>query len=126
MFTHQTRHLHLPMMISTMRREGLGQIEYAYSDDFVSYPRDDWWQRYVYDSTQRGLDILGARYGQGDYASPDDPRFRQQRQPLPYVTTMNTPAPASQPRDDGFKISSQMAMLVVGGILLWSLGKSKR
>jgi hypothetical protein len=41
-------------------------------------PTDDWWQRYVYDSTQRGLDILGSRYGQGQYISPDDPRYRQQ------------------------------------------------
>lgn len=43
----------------------------------VGAPQDDWWQRYVYDSTQRGFDILGARYGEGEYISPDDPRFRR-------------------------------------------------
>jgi hypothetical protein len=60
---------------------GLGQFDIwrLEPDNYNFQPGqyDDWWQRYVYDSTQRGLDILGARYGQGQYASPDDPRYRQ-------------------------------------------------
>lgn len=33
------------------------------------------WGTYVPDVTARSLDILGARYGEGRYISPDDPRY---------------------------------------------------
>lgn len=32
-----------------------------------------WWGEPI----DRSLDILGARYGHGDYVSPDNPRYRQ-------------------------------------------------
>ena len=41
------------------------------------YQQDDWWQNYVYDTTTQSLDILGARYGNGAYVSPNDPRYQQ-------------------------------------------------
>ena len=99
---------------------GLGQFE----EDFM--PRqDDWWQRYVYDSTQRGLDILGSRYGQGQYLSPDDPRYRRSGSGGGYY-----PIGAGQPQygmspggvsSQGFQINWWTAALigvVVGSFLL--------
>jgi len=32
-----------------------------------------WWAQ----SINRGIDVVGARVGQGAYVSPDDPRYRQ-------------------------------------------------
>lgn len=126
MYTNQLKTLHTPMIVASITAErrsaGLGQLDYG--DNVFARPVDDWWQRYIYDSTQRGLDIVGARYGQGDYYSPDDPRYRTQTaRTLPSTTP--TAAPTAAPSMGGINISTNMAMLVVGGVLLFMLGKRR-
>lgn len=101
-------------------------------NDYYDQPgQDEWWQGYVYDSTQKGLDILGARYGENNYYSPDDPRFRQSgRAPVPvgnppqYVGGGQfVPGTVST---QGFQINWWTAAL--GGLLIGAfvLGKNRR
>jgi hypothetical protein len=136
MFAHQTVNLHLPMMIGAARDlikqgragSGLGQLDFGYGQNYL--PSDDWWQRYVYDSTQGALRVLGARYGEGEYYPVDDPRFRQVQQPLPSTNLTIRPTPTTntqtQPKEEGLTLTTNQIMLGVGGVLLFMLGKRGR
>lgn len=95
-------------------------------EDYLIMPgQDDWWQRYTYDTTQRGLDILGARYGDGDYYSPDDPRFRNNRSAGGYVAPTGqvgiSPGTVSH---QGFQVNWWATVL--GGVLVGAFLLGKR
>jgi hypothetical protein len=128
MFLHPTVNLHLPMIISgardlikkSRRAGGMGDLDFGSGSSLVG-SQDDWWQRYVYDSTQGALRVLGARYGEGNYYPVDDPRYRQQ--PAPTIVT--TPGMRPQ-KEESFKLTTNQAMLIAGGILLFLVGKNKR
>lgn len=87
-----------------------------------------WWA----ESINRGIDVVGARVGQGAYVSPDDPRFRQGGGGwmTPTGQIVNTPAgPALSPgavSAGGFTINWWTAALlgiVVGAFLLGKRGR---
>jgi hypothetical protein len=136
MFAHQTVNLHLPMMIGTARDlikrgragRGLGQLGYGLGQNYL--PSDDWWQRYVYDTTQGALRVLGARYGEGEYYSVDDPRFRQVQQPLPStnltIRPTSTTNTQTQPKEEGVTLSTTQIMMIAGAALLYFAGKRGR
>lgn len=87
-----------------------------------------WWA----ESINRGIDVVGARVGQGAYVSPDDPRFRQTGGGwiTPGGQIVNTPGgPALSPgavNAGGFTINWWTAALlgiVVGAFLLGKRGR---
>lgn len=132
MFAHQTLNLHFPMMIGAARdllkkgrrAGGLGDLtlDFGYGSN-LGPSQGDFWQRYIYDTTQGALRVLGARYGEGNYYPVDDPRYRQQ----PPAQNIIQPAPnVMPPEEESFKLTTNQAMLIAGGILLFTLGKRGR
>lgn len=87
-----------------------------------------WWGQTI----NRGIDVVGARVGQGAYISPDDPRFRSSGWGVgvPGGTIVNTPGgPALSPgavNAGGFTINWWTAALigiVVGAFLIGKKGR---
>lgn len=140
MVIHQIQNLHLPMIIGAardlstrLRRGGLGRLAGPpLGLETILQPpqRDDWWQRYVYDTTQGALRVLGARYGEGEYYPVDDPRYRQVQQQQPTNITVRptstTPEPEREPNGENIKLTTNQVMLIAGGILLYFAGKRGR
>jgi hypothetical protein len=71
----------------------------------------------------RGIDVLGARYGQGQYTSPDNPMYRQGGGGMVATGPALTPGAVS---GQGFQINWWAAAL--GGVLIGAflLGRKGR
>jgi hypothetical protein len=111
----------------------------SYYDSYFRHDPPDDVPWYV-DPLNRGLDVLGAWASDSPYVSPDNPRYRpsqttvyapqypQQQQQQPSPSLQPYPPPGTQPppkREGDITISSNMAMLLVGGVLLFMLGAKR-
>jgi len=61
-----------------MSQAGMGQLRRLYGLRDAENPAEFDWASASAEWMNRGLDIVGARYGEGRYYSPDDPRFGQE------------------------------------------------
>ena len=71
----------------------------------------------------RGIDVLGARYGQGQYTSPDNPMYRQGGGGMVATGPALTPGAVS---GQGFQINWWVAALGGGLIGAFLLGRKGR
>lgn len=87
---------------------------------------------YWVDWGNRALDIVGARYGEGQYLSPDDPRYNQSSLPISNRSGQvyyNNQGPALSPgavTAQGFQLNWWTAALlgvIVGSFLLGKRGR---
>lgn len=84
-----------------------------------------WWA----ESINRGIDVVGARIGQGGYTSPDDPRYRAATWPGGGLVVPTPTGPGFSPgavSGQGFSINWWTAALigvVVGAFLLGKRGR---
>jgi hypothetical protein len=90
----------------------------------VGGPTDPYWADWI----NRGIDVVGARVGQGRYISPDDPRFRGQF-PGGGTIVPSPGGPAFVPGTvgaQGFQINwwaAALAGVVLGAFLLGKRGR---
>lgn len=126
MFAHQTVNLHLPMIIGAARdlvkrgnMGGLGQLagpDPSPNTGGASYG-DDFWQDYVWRTTDRVLHIFETR-------GPVEQQYHQAQPPppgganQPPVTTNREP-----PKDESISLTTNQAMLLAGGILIYFVAK---
>lgn len=130
--------------------QGMGTLKQLYglrdaAEDAANFD----WQSSAADWVNRSLDIVGARYGEGRYYSPDDPRFGQetitQTRPVanydpygagPYANgsrvALNSGGQAigtnlgASPQGLGLNVSWQMIGLGVLLLLVFREGKNRR
>jgi Transglutaminase-like superfamily len=113
-------------MMNLAVRASLGQIGQSPYDDA-------WYERYIYDTTQKVLDVIGTAKTDTPYIPPSDPRYRNPQQ---VYVPVSTPAPAAaaaaakkqssssfQLGQTGIQINYMTAALVLGGFLLFFQGR---
>lgn len=101
---------------------GLGQSPYD----------DDWYERYIYDTTQKVLDVIGTAKTDTPYIPPSDPRYRNPQQvyvPVPGAPAA-APAVAKDKQTSGFQLGGSglsinywTAAAILAGVVIFMTGR---
>ena len=114
-------------MFNTAQLYGLGQTPYD----------DDWWERYIYDTSQRIIDVIGAAKTDAPYVSENDPRYRPNviYAPPGAASTTRAPAPGTSASktssgfslgQGGVQINYFTAAAILAGVLIFMQGRRGR
>lgn len=113
------------MMNTAIRAAALGQIS----------PYDDaWYERYIYDTTQKVLDVIGTDRTNTPYIPASDPRYRNPQQIYVPVPGGMAPAPATRDKQSsgfqlgqsGLSINYWTAAAILAGVVIFMTGRKGR